>query len=233
MYYVPVLEISKYIIFTCLEYISLSSFEVKIHETAFFKVFLKWKFMKIWCRFDADLTQIWCRFDADFKSASNVHHHDADCTQIRCRFEICIKSASNLHQICIKSASNLHQTCIKFASTFHQIYINSVLKKKKMFPRHVKMMCLETSSAETSSSPCLQILRSTCGFLKCTNSTCTSSTCTSPEVRQASWVPLTTHMYMQVSSTYLSSQSTQAQIKLHVYTIDNSQVHPSLKYMPV
>ena len=137
-----------------------------------------------------------------------MHHHDADCTQIRCRFEICIKSASNLHQICIKSASNLHQiciksasnlhqiciksasnlhqTCIKFASTFHQIYINSVLKKKKMFPRHVKMMCLETSSAETSSNPCLQILRSTCGFLKCTNSTCTSSTCTSPEVRQAS-----------------------------------------------
>ena len=34
--YVPVLEISKYIIFTCLEYISLSSFEVKIHETTFF-----------------------------------------------------------------------------------------------------------------------------------------------------------------------------------------------------
>ena len=41
IYYVPVLEISKYIIFTCLEYISLSSFEVKIHETTFFKVFLQ------------------------------------------------------------------------------------------------------------------------------------------------------------------------------------------------
>ena len=191
--------------------------------------------------------QIWRRFDADFKSASNVHHHDADCTQIRCMqiwnlHQICIKSASasNLHQICIKSAPNLHQICIKSAPNLHQICINFSsnlhqfgIKKKKMFPRHVKMMCLETSSAETSSSPCLQILRSTCGFLKCTNSTCTSSTCTSPEVRQASWVPLTTHMYMQVSSTYLSSQSTQAQIKLHVYTIDNSQVHPSLKYMPV
>ena len=130
------------------------------------------------------MTQIVRRLDADLKSASNLHQI---CTKSASNLhQICIKSASNLHQICIKSASNLHQTCIKFASTFHQIYINSVLKKKKMFPRHVKMMCLETSSAETSSSPCLQILRSTCGFLKCTNSTCTSSTCTSPEVRQAS-----------------------------------------------
>ena len=36
--YVPVLEISKYIIFTCLEYIS-NSFEVKIHETTFSSIF--------------------------------------------------------------------------------------------------------------------------------------------------------------------------------------------------
>ena len=209
---------------------------MKIHENL----------MQIWCRFDADLMQIWRRFDADLMQISNLHQMCITMTQIVRRLDadlksasnlhqICTKSASNLHQICIKSAPNLHQICIKSAPNLHQICINFSsnlhqfgIKKKKMFPRHVKMMCLETSSAETSSSPCLQILRSTCGFLKCTNSTCTS-----PEVRQASWVPLTTHMYMQVSSTYLSSQSTQAQIKLHVYTIDNSQVHPSLKYMPV
>ena len=214
---------------------------MKIHENL----------MQIWCRFDADLMQIWRRFDADLMQISNLHQMCITMTQIVRRLDadlksasnlhqICTKSASNLHQICIKSAPNLHQICIKSAPNLHQICINFSsnlhqfgIKKKKMFPRHVKMMCLETSSAETSSSPCLQILRSTCGFLKCTNSTCTSSTCTSPEARQASWVPLTTHMYMQVSSTYLSSQSTQAQIKLHVYTIDNSQVHPSLKYMPV
>ena len=37
--YVPVLEISRYIIFTCLEYISLSSFEVKIRKPRFLKYF--------------------------------------------------------------------------------------------------------------------------------------------------------------------------------------------------
>ena len=126
------------------------------------------------------MTQIVRRLDADLKSASNLHQI---CTKSASNLhQICIKSAPNLHQICIKSAPNLHQICINFSSNLHQFGI----KKKKMFPRHVKMMCLETSSAETSSSPCLQILRSTCGFLKCTNSTCTSSTCTSPEVRQAS-----------------------------------------------
>ena len=149
---------------------------MKIHENL----------MQIWCRFDADLMQIWRRFDADLMQISNLHQMCITMTQIVRRLDadlksasnlhqICTKSASNLHQICIKSAPNLHQICIKSAPNLHQICINFSsnlhqfgIKKKKMFPRHVKMMCLETSSAETSSSPCLQILRSTCGFLKCT-----------------------------------------------------------------